>query len=268
MTLPIHPQHPLTEASYSELSLLAHCEHKWKAVYVDGLEHETSEKMKLGTILGVCASAYWADGHWGQAFDDLRAGEDSVAEATWDAAKFLMSRYDQHYALEDRPKVVQSEVELKGDFMGTTLVGHVDQLWETPSGKRWLVERKTTGRLKQAEAFQMVSPQVSLYHWLAEENGLEIYGVVTDLIYTYVWKRDAHKHPTSDTCKMIFQDRTDAQVSGALSWARRLVDRKKHLLRMPANTVRNLGYHCDGCIAQEDCWEDLSFPSVRVDFHE
>lgn len=266
MPLPVHPEHAFPgEVSYSELALLASCEEKWRYVYAEKLEHETSQKMMLGTILGVVADAYWQGRSIAQAFEKLEHGETRVDEKTWDDAHWLMHRYVLHYDDQVKPKLVQNEVELRANLMGVTLVAHLDQLWETPSGKRWLVERKSTGKLNQTADFQLVSPQHSLYKWIAEENGIDIYGVVSDLIYTYHWKRDEHKHPTSDTCKMLFIDRTEDQVSGALVWARKLIDRRKHLLRVPADATLNLSaLTCNRCVAHDECWDRLSFPRDNV----
>jgi hypothetical protein len=262
VSLPVHPEHSFPdEVSYSELSLLADCEEKWRRIYWPGpdqVEHEKSQKMLLGTILGACCDAFWAGESWEAEWCRLKEDETTVDEETWTTADWLMRRYEKHYADETKPTVVRNEVELKADLMGVTLVGHLDQLWETTSGRRWLVERKSTGKMNQTADFQMISPQVSLYHWLAVENGLDPYGVVTDLIHTYMWKRDAHKHPTSDTCRMLFQDRTEDQISGALVWANRLIQRRKYLLQMPGGIVRNLSWRCDQCVAKQECWDDLS----------
>lgn len=266
--LPVHPRHRFPEeVSYSELSTLASCEEKWRRLYMEAdLEAQPTTAMKLGTIMGELCDSWWLTGDWIGRYSELVIANEEEDTEPWVTARWLMDRYAQVYGDElERTTVVHSELELKAplyDAMGRTLVGHVDQLWETPSGL-WLVERKTMRDWRNVDYLVNYSVQPSLYMHLAQANDLLVKGVILDCLRTYRWKRD--EHVPAESVQMHFTDRTEEQLQGSLRWAHAVLARRDALVFNETSAVRNLGPTCNGCIAQADCWDALAFPFDNVE---
>lgn len=192
--------------SYSEARTLGHCEEQWRLQYREHEDREPSDKMLLGTLLHVGAAAFWQDVCVDAAVDrELYGGEDFVGREVPDwvgaDADWLMDRYMLWYAdMRSDVKAAHSELELTATLPGTKVkvMGHVDEMWEV-DGKLWLVERKSYGSRDRLDLLP-VDPQISAYCWLARENGLDVYGVVFDGIYTYHWK------PEKPTQKQMIED--------------------------------------------------------------
>lgn len=269
--LPVHPRHRFPEeVSYSELSMLASCEEKWRRLYMEAdLESQPTTAMKLGTIMGELCDAWWLTGSWEDRFNELNDEDSDIEVEPWPTAYWLMDRYADVYGDQlERTTVVHNELELKAELQaiddaGTyrTLVGHIDQLWETPSGL-WLVERKTMRDWRNVDYLVNYSVQPSLYMWLAEQNDIPVKGVILDCLRTYRWKRD--EHAPAESVQMHFTDRTEEQVGGALGWARAVMHRREALIAGDLGLL-NLGPTCNGCVAQADCWESLAFPFDNVE---
>lgn len=178
--------------SYSELSTLADCEMKWLLRY-GGPEYVPSEPgvaMQKGTLVHTGVGALMKGL---PAVEIVRLMEDEAEKMgvdlqTYEDAGWLVDRYRRHYSgLMANVTVEHAEKELKAKLPGTsvTIRGFVDELWII-DGKRWLVERKTMADWRRMNLVT-VDPQVTLYYWLAQQNGLEPYGIVFDGIRTYRW---------------------------------------------------------------------------------
>lgn len=179
--------------SFSEASALAKCEEAWNQQYRHGVQTETAGAMLKGTLIGTGANAFWRREDWRAAmgeqwandpeFANLASDDPVVDDATW-----LMDRYARWYAdMLDEVEIVHTELELSARVPGTrtTVMGHLDEVWRWRD-RLYMVERKTYGRRDRLEILH-VDPQLGTYPWLCRENGIDLYGVLFDGIYTQRW---------------------------------------------------------------------------------
>lgn len=183
--------------SFSEANTLSNCEWKWDYTYRLGNNGgDASVAMLKGTVTHEVVAHWWDTGEvdGGIAVETLSEIEETCPGSydellNW--VDWIMPRYAQHYGtLRGELKVVEHELELTAKLPGTnvTVMGHVDGLYrEAVTGRLFAVERKTYGRRDRLE-YLSVDPQVSLYYWLLQENGYDIYSIMWDGIYTHQWK--------------------------------------------------------------------------------
>lgn len=208
------------KTSYTELSTLAECEQKWSYKY-GGPEYvrtAATEAMLKGTLSHVGATAFWKGTPWTEAIaayvvDPENAVDQSTYSAVIGDVEWLMARYQRHYApLSRNVEVIHVEKKLSAKVPGTkfSIYGYVDEMWRV-NGKLWLVERKTMKDWSRLDLVP-VSPQETLYYWLAIQNGLEPYGLVFDALRTYRW---ALEKPTQ---KQLIEEAPLNPETGAAPW--------------------------------------------------
>jgi len=262
--------------TFSELNTLASCEERWFQNYVERIENDSTQAMNFGTVMHYLTAEWWATGtvHTAEAaaiFEQVILpgdGKRSLADADW-----LMERYVLHYKgwKEEGWKVdpahaaeVSLHATLKVPSVGPVEVwGTPDQFLLDPDGKRWLREAKTMADWRRLDVVD-VTPQETLYTWLARMNGIPVQGVLFDAIKSYRWTRD--KHPAADSFQMVSLYRDQDQIDGALSWATALLQRRSHLHPQvtafsPFAPIKNISQQsCGNCGYQASCWTALSFP--------
>ncbi len=250
--------------SFTELSTLAGCEQRWWYRFMEHADNDPSRAMMLGTLVHEGAAALYAGekdwGRIGAVAQGMGLATDGSDE-TVDKAAWLLERYFAYYGA-DRSivKVLGQELELKAKLPGTdvTVWGHLDEVWQV-DGKVWVVERKTYGRRDRLDLLD-IDPQITLYSWLARENGLDVFGTIFDGIYTYQWKGE---RALSESFDRLYLDRTETQIEHALEWARRILSRRTAVKRSK-RPVRNIGPLCKSCSHREQCGEALSFSPVQI----
>lgn len=268
--------------SFSELNTFATCEERWYQNYVQRRQGEPTNPMRFGTVMHWLVNEWWETGKVPFAWRAGEAEEVTLPEhgkLSYDDADWLMDRYVEHYT-PMRESELHVDPEHHGETsLGATLfvpgVGEVE-LWGTPDGflrapttrRRFLVERKTMADWRRMEMID-VTPQETLYVWLARENGIQVDGVLFDAIKNYRWTRD--KHPANDSFQHAFLYRDEEQIAGALRWATSIIQRRydlypaAHVGRITPivkmQPIKNLSMQtCGGCTYQDTCWESLSFP--------
>lgn len=306
-----------TETSFSEISRLAQCEQSWWYRYEQHQKDAPGLGAQLGRLIGTGTRAWWdssgpdpmmsAVSAMGDEFAQLngrRAELVDIMSDPYSKALWLMGRYDRHYASRrDEIEVVGSEVNLKAVLPGTNVevTAYFDHLWRIEN-RLLLVERKTMKDWSRLDLL-LVDPQITLYDWIAKENGLDIWGIAYDAIRTYRWKlekptqkvlieeaaargvkltRDQARaaveadpgrdRPDHESFDMLWLDRTTEQHKGALDWATRAMTRRLQLQVGRENPVifgdwapiRNIGPLCKACSYQPQCFEEMAFPSEIV----
>lgn len=272
------------KTSFSELSTLARCEKQWEFKYLLREKRDASNAMFLGTLLHRMAGAWWEGEQWrvelwnaacefmGVDLKDTTAtcpltdeGYRELLQAEpWVTAKWVMERYEEHYAsAQDRLKVVGAELYAEALMPGTkTLIGgYFDQLVMDEDGDFWLVERKSMKDWKRLDLVT-VDPQLTLYAWLLREIGVPIKGIFFDAIRTYRWKRDFH--PTTDSFQWLPLVREDVQIDAALEDAKAGIQRRA-MLRAGLPPMRNVTKDCGWCDFQPECFEQMSFGPQTVE---
>jgi len=268
--------------SYSELNTLAQCEQRWEYNYHQRQATAPSQAMEFGTLMHALIGEWWATGRMRDT--EVVAAEEglslpAVGQRSIDAAGWLRMRYMEQYGdlmaagWRLDPAMPAGEHSLMGRVDTAALPpeggegcwepGHFE-VWGTadgylldPDGKRWLVERKTMADWRRLDLVN-VTPQETLYVWLARKNGIEIEGVIFDAIKSYQWTRD--KHPPGDSFQRIELYRDQPQIDSALEWTRAILERRRALW-LGTVPIRNIGQACTGCSYQADCFDSFSFPS-------
>lgn len=273
------PEREIWLTSYSELSTLAQCEQKWHYRYFLGDKDPGTVKMHLGRLIHAGARAFWSTpegGHFAMRVSEAMRAEyeaivkrpmtnEDLLKEPWITAIWLMERYIPHYRPSfTKVKVEHEEVKLMALLEGLIykdhpvwLTGYLDHIFRLNSGL-WLVERKTMGDWQRLDLID-VDLQLTLYYWLAQQNGFDIEGILFDAIRTYRWKRD--ERPPSESFQQIWVDRTPEQVDAAMAWVQDVILRTNHLQAGWNRPIRNIGPLCKGCHFQSSCFEGLSFPT-------
>ena len=84
----------------------------------------------------------------------------------------------------DEMEVLATELPLEADLpCGYKFYGKLDAIARMPDGRRFIVDHKTTKRVKPMEQ-QIVQIQAPMYMWLCEQNGLEIDGFLWNYLVT------------------------------------------------------------------------------------
>ena len=234
--------------SYSELSSFASCEQKWWNRYIDKQADEPSAAMSRGTDLHEAIDQWWRGTPWERSDDET--------------VNWLMVRYNEHYGpMRDEVEVLQSELELRAPLAnGRELLGYVDGLYSW-KGMTWLVERKS---MKDWSRLAMLDAdlQISLYAWLARENGIQFDGLIYDAIKTFHWKQP---RPASESFDFVLLDRTDDQMDAAAEWA----DNTYKRMTSTRTPVKNFGtFTCRGCNFVDKCREELAWGTQTIEIEE
>jgi hypothetical protein len=183
------------KTSYTELSVLADCEEKWKRRYTGPkVKNPPSLALATGLLTHGGVNTVWTHG-------DFRTGlQEAIATMTteWpdlpvlaeavELADWLLRRYVEVYADFARNiEVIEVEKRLQAKVPGSpfSIYGYVDRMVEI-NGKLWLVETKTMKDWSRLDLVD-VDPQQTLYFWLAQQNGLEPHGILFDAIRTFRW---------------------------------------------------------------------------------
>ena len=291
--------------SYTELSTLASCEKKWEYRYTGPkVDTPPSPAMVKGTLLHGGTNSFWREGTyivgleeaWGEVATQYDPSPyfEAYADAEW-----LLERYSRVYGDLTRNAEVESvEKELTARLpCGEKLKGYVDR-FIIINGQRWLVETKSMADWSRLD-LMTVDPQLTLYYWLAQENGLEPYGILFDAIRTYRWKPEkptqaqvletAPEHilalkkteqrewaraavelhpgverPDGESFQQLWIDRTPEQVETALGWAGAVLGRRDALTSY-ARPIRNIGPFCKGCAFKDQCFDEFAFPEQTIE---
>lgn len=253
--------------SFSELNTLSQCEAMWFYAWEAQQPDPSGAAAYLGSIMHALCRAFWEGREWRIEFTEMYGTQffDAVPitmPEPWITAEWLMTRYEAHYNENARTAVkVQHEVALSAKLPnGTKVTSHLDGLYEI-GGETWILERKTMGDWSRLDLLA-VDPQLTLYYWLCQENGIDVAGIAFDAIRTYRWKRD--EHPPADSFEWVWLDRTQAHVDAALKQAVSGVQRRAALRRPGAVPIRSLGKHCGWCSFRDECWGDLAFPQPEI----
>lgn len=289
--------------SFTELSTLAQCEQRWWYRFPAGGDSEPSMQMLKGTIIHEGAAAFWSCPDSDVVYKAMvAAGLHDLEPQDRSDTEWLMWRYCDFYApMVDRVRVIEHEMELKAKLPGTniTVWGHLDGVYEI-DGKLFVVERKTYGRRDRLDLLD-IDPQITLYDWLAKANGISVYGILFDGIYTRRWalekptqkalieanaedpagvrfttkqlerswaKSQVEAHPgvdraLSESFDQVWLYRTKTQVAQAQRWASDILSRRA-ALRRSKRPVRNIGPLCKGCFEREQCGEELAFTPIEI----
>lgn len=269
------PRQSADRVRHTTLTDLSHCEKLYALKNVDGHEFEATVPMKRGSFFHELAAAWWLTGSWDDKASELTkewaaANPDADFLPEWmHDVGWLMGRYERMYEAERLSggiEVLGQEVPVKVRLPGKYgwFTSYLDELWRI-EGRIWILERKTMGDFTELEAFAW-SPQITLYHWAAglDEKVLELtsgekpYGILLDAARTYRWKRDEHKHPPADSFQRRWLDRNPEHDDEAVLDAIAGLERMRALKR-GARPLRNVGRHCNTCIARVPCRMQAAF---------
>jgi PD-(D/E)XK nuclease superfamily protein len=251
--------------SHSSLAMLTACERQWAFKYRDKLEAPPTSAMRKGSIFHRLWRAHWEDRDWR---DEARAvGEEWLAEypdaTAWpdelDDMIWLMGRYEAHYGHATGANgwtVEGTEVPFRVKLPGRYgwLVGYYDMLLRDPQGRLWIVELKTMGDWERLEAYCW-DPQISLYYWVAREQGLHPWGILLDAARTYRWKSE---RALAESFERRWLDRSETHLDMAIQEAVAGLVRAKALLRGEW-PLRNVKRDCGWCPYNVPCREELTF---------
>jgi PD-(D/E)XK nuclease superfamily protein len=256
--------------SHSSLSMLTACERQWAFKYRDKLEAPPTSAMRKGSIFHRLWGAYWGaapqiNPEWAWQEETREIGAEWLAEhpdATgWptelDDMIWLFSRYVEHYGGTAEGWAVEGievpfRVKLPGKY--GWLVGYYDMLLRDPEGRLWIVELKTMGDFERLESYCW-DPQLSIYYWVAREQGLNPWGLLLDAARTYRWKAD---RPTAESFERRWLDRNETHLEMAVREAVAGLVRAKALLRGDY-PLRNVKRDCGWCPYNVPCREELTF---------
>ncbi len=280
-------------ASYSELSLLAHCEKAWTYRYLDMVPRgEGTEAMRRGTFIHDVVGMWWDDPTTCMA----RLVNSYDGELPEDG-EWVALRYEQRY--EDvrsagLVRVIGNELKLVVRLPGTAvdILLYVDQLVLDQQGQMWLVERKTMKDWRRLDSID-VDQQVSTYVWAWRQAGIPVVGVIYDAIKTYRWvpekptltalatevmagdpgltkkaatemarfRQAEHpgvERPVEESFRALWLERTQEQLDETVADMVAAVQRKA-LLAAGMRPMRNIGQRCGSCDYRPMCWDSLAY---------
>lgn len=216
--------------SYSELSTLAQCEEKWRRSYTGTREQsQPSAAMRLGSEIHRLVQAWWQTGE--------------VLDSDDETAARLIDRYSKHYAdNRDRAELISIEqpfcVPLPWDGW---LFGYWDMMLRI-DGALWIGEIKSMGQNNML--WLSKSRQLTLYHWAAQQSGLDPAGVLLDGIVTTKVPKLLREWitPEEDTLDEAIRELYSASLV------------RRHLrssVRVPIKSISTMT--CRGCFHATDC---------------
>ena len=234
--------------SYSEISTLAACEWKWKALY-DGPKHEntSSPAMDLGREMHRLLGLWWDPK---DAALDVFVTENPTAE-------WLIRRYDEYY-MEDAAPLRMLDLEIPFAVKlpwGPYLFGYFDGLvYNHETGQHWITEFKTMGNWSKLNQLP-VDKQITLYQYAATASGLPTVGVMYDAIRTYMWTgKNADQHDPAESFERLFITRTEEQIQECLDELESAYSVQLDLRYNLRKPIRNVGTHCDWCACMPECY--------------
>lgn len=267
--------------SHSGAWLLGQCERAYAFRYRDHFDTEPSKAMAKGLFIHRLLAAWWSGKPWqreAQAqVQEWRDAHPRVDEWTGEVGHepepewmadmcWLMERYAAHY-VNDRQlyEVAFVEEEFKVKLPGRYgwLVGRLDMGLVDQDGRLWIVDWKSMADWDSLEAY-VWAPQFSLYWHIAEQMGMEPWGVLLDALRTYRWK---NPRPLQDSFRRRWLDRSPEQVAKAVDEVTASMVRGRDILR-GAYPIRNVDRHCGWCPYREPCREELAFPTMSLEIEE
>lgn len=258
--------------SYSELSSLADCENKWTLQYTGDRERFAPTKnMALGTEIHRLWGLWWDGGNWENTEDQT---------ALW-----VMRRYAQHYATSTMHLEMRQIEPLIWFQMpdGTWFFGYADGLvYDTSTGEYWNAEAKSAAQLT-ASVYLEQQLQQKLYVLAWRSRGVPVVGSMLDVLCTtgadqVETQADAYKRhraagkSTLEAAQLKKTDRlkvelplaesfdrrwlrySDGDLLRALGEAHSAVSRRGDLRSGHLLPMRSVGWSCDRCFVQPQCF--------------
>lgn len=164
--------------SHSSVSLYQQCPQKWKFRYVDKVPEKPRSYFSFGK--SVHAGLEFLFSQFTEAvptLDDVLAhykrswlseGYDSISQEKWfyqEGERILRGFYVKHKG--DAKKVFKTELKFTVDIEGVPMLGYIDRLDQTPSGKISIIDYKTGKAFDKSRARK--DPQLTLYQIACRE---------------------------------------------------------------------------------------------------
>lgn len=150
--------------------------------YIRGLSPKNPpEHIIRGIWTHECLEAYYETGEWRAKHNEWarRGHPQRLAQEI----EHTMVGYAFYYEADDM-EVLATELPLEADLpCGYKFRGKLDAIAQFPDGRRFIVDHKTTKRIKPMEQ-QIVQIQAPMYMWLCKQNGLEIDGFLWNYLVT------------------------------------------------------------------------------------
>lgn len=150
--------------------------------YIRGLSPKNPpEHIIRGIWIHECIEEYYKTGEW-RAKHNERARRSHLQRLAQEIERTLIG-YEFYYEADDM-EVLATELPLEADLpCGYKFYGKLDAIARFPDGRRFVVDHKTTKRIKPMEQ-QIVQIQAPMYMWLCAQNGLEIDGFLWNYLVT------------------------------------------------------------------------------------
>ncbi len=249
------------KVSNSKLNVWDRCHFKYKLSYVDEWVSKTkSPALARGSMIHELIGMHDEGRSWAEIVEKIQEYARNGSEITEvSRVATLVERYVTDYA---------PTANIGWDFHSTerylkiplvtpggneyNLEGYIDGLVNL-NGKTWLLERKTYGGSQWAwkPTQILMDSQTPLYCAALRSQGVEVYGIIFDLINTYEYK----KPPDLDK---LFQReksyRTPGELDSILYQTGLAVD---EILAHKGPYRKSLQRDCDFCPFQEPCLYDV-----------
>ena len=150
--------------------------------YIKGLSPKNPpEHIIRGVWIHECLEEYYKTGSWRAKHEEWASKYPGRVLAQ--EINRTLTGYAFYYQ-EDDMEVLATELPLEGDLpCGYKFYGKLDAIARMPDGRRFVVDHKTTKRIKPMEQ-QIVQIQAPMYMWLCEQNGLEVDGFLWNYLVT------------------------------------------------------------------------------------
>lgn len=267
--------------SFSQGQTFGQCEFLWHMQYRLGYDTEQTPALFKGTILHRFAQDFyehlkanpgmnpadWIAERLTVMVDELMAASDhgetftNIADCTWLFSKYLTVQpvLDADFEILDVERhFLEKFVTPRGrEFL---LQGYIDLLLrDKRTGKIWLEDHKS-GRKFLSPLECMIDPQMPTYMALLRAAGIDIFGIIYNMLNTYPYK----KKEAVEVEKLFKQDksyRNPQEVDGVLFEFSKRVDR---ILSAPDGELnRNLSRDCaKRCKMYDPCLFGLKGMSV------
>ena len=150
--------------------------------YIRGLSPKTPpEHIVRGIWIHECLEEYYKNGNWRPCHESW--AHRSPSQKLAQEVERTLTGYAFYYH-EDNMKALATELPLEADLpCGYKFYGKLDAIARFPDGRRFIVDHKTTKRIKAFEQ-QIIQIQAPIYMWLCEQNGLEVDGFMWNYLVT------------------------------------------------------------------------------------
>lgn len=150
--------------------------------YIRGLSPKNPpEHIIRGVWIHECLEEYYKTGEW-RARHSEWARRGYPQRLAQEIERTLVG-YAFYYGADDMD-VLATELPLEADLpCGHKFRGKLDAIARFPDGRRFIIDHKTTKRIKPMEQ-QIVQIQAPMYMWLCRQNGLEIDGFLWNYLVT------------------------------------------------------------------------------------